>query len=82
MVRGFLLISILVIIFVVVLKDHTYKDLPQSIADLKSKILAIKLWTLYFLGGRDGGVDVGVGGVEGGDGGGGGGGDGGGGDGD
>jgi len=80
MVRGFLLISILVIIFVVVLKDHIYNDLPQSIADLKSKILAIKLWKLYFLGGRDGGV--GVGGVEGGDGGGGGGGDGGGGDGD
>jgi hypothetical protein len=55
MVHGFLLISIPVIIFVVVLKDHIYNHLPQSIADLKNKILAITLWTIYFLGGGGGG---------------------------
>ena len=55
MVHGFLLISIPVIIFVVVLKDHIYNHLPQSIADLKNKILAITLWTIYFLGSGGGG---------------------------
>jgi hypothetical protein len=49
MVHGLLQISILVIIFVVVLKDYIYNDLPKSIADLKNKILAVTLWTMYFL---------------------------------
>jgi hypothetical protein len=53
-----------VIIFVVVLKDHIYNDLPQSIADLKNKILARTLWTTYFLGGGAGGDGGGGGGGE------------------
>ena len=54
MVQGFL--PILVIMFVVVLKDDIYNDLLQNIPDPKNKILAITLRTIYFLGGRDGGV--------------------------
>lgn len=54
MVHGLLQISILVIILVAVLKDYICNNLPQSIADLKNKILAVTLWTMYFVGGGGG----------------------------